>query len=423
MSTFPPAPEFAASRRQRGRISTALVSFADRDFRYLGLSTLALGFGQWAQQVALAWLALELTGSAVQLGAISAFRGGVGVITAPLGGYLADRYPRRVVIAYTTVASAVQASVFAALILSGQIQLWEVYVLAFIGGIIQSFTQPARQSFVYDISTDETLLNAVAMNSVIQNIARIAGPPLAGMIIGFWGTGTLFAFLAATQLVAVGFTLMIGTRSRQQRIEGGRGVGSALRDVKDGFVYTWRDHLVLGLMVAQGIPTLLVFPYLPFLAVVAKDVLHRGPEAYGQLASMAGWGSVVGLFIFTAIGNPKRQGLLMIGCFTVYIVMVLIFSLSTNFALSLAALGMCGVFSSVAFTLNNTLIQVASKNEYRGRVMSVWQLVTGFQPLGALPMGFLIQQYGARIGLTSFMVAALVAYAIFAATFASVRRA
>jgi len=359
----------------------------------------------------------------VQLGAISAFRGGVGALTAPLGGYLADRFPRRMVIVWTTIASALQASIFAILILAGHIELWHVYVLAFAGGVIQSFTQPARQAFVYDISTDETLLNAVTMNSVMQNVARIAGPPLAGMLIGFWGTGALFAVLAGTQLVAMGFTAMISNRTRQRRLDGGRGLSAALRDVVDGFRYTWKDRMVLGLMVVHAIPTLLVVPYLPFIAIVSKDVLHRGPEGYGQLASMAGWGSVLGLMMLTMLGNPRRKGLLMITGLTVYALMVLIFAVSHNFLLSMAALALCGLFSSFGFTLNNTLIQIATKNEYRGRVMSVWQLVAGLQPLGALPMGFLVQRYGPPIGLGSFMAAAFVAMLLFAVTFGSVRRA
>jgi MFS family permease len=176
------------------------ISFANRDFRYLGLSTLALGFGQWAQQIGLAWLAFDLTGSAVQLGAISAFRAGVGTVTAPLGGFLADRYPRRRVIIWSTAASVIQAGLLAGLILAGMIQMWHVYALALAGGLIQSFTQPARQAFVYDISTDETLVNAIAMNSMVQNMARIAAPPLTGAMIGFWGTAHRSLFLPVRRL-------------------------------------------------------------------------------------------------------------------------------------------------------------------------------------------------------------------------------
>jgi MFS family permease len=190
----------------------------------------------------------------------------------------------------------------------------------------------------------------------------------------------------------------------------------------DGFVATWRDGRILGLMVVHTLPTLLVVPYLPFLALVSKDVLHRGAQGYGLLASMAGWGAVLGLFVLAFLGDRKHKGWLMLGCGFVYIGMVLVFAVSRNFALSLAALAIGGLFSSVFFALNNTLLQVASPNESRGRVMSIWQFTAGLQPLGALPMGWLIQRFGPAIGIGSFMVVALVAFACFTFSWSSVRR-
>ena len=415
----PAAAPTIEARSRRFRLPQAFVSFEDADFRYLGLSTLALGFGQWAQQIGMAWLAYDLTGSAVQLGAISVFRAGVGTITAPLGGFLADRYPRRQVIIWSTVASVIQASLLAALILAGMIQLWHVYVLAFAGGVIQSFTQPARQAYIYDIATDETLGNAIAMNSIVQNMARITAPPLTGVMIAAWGNGAPFATLAGTQVLAVVFTLLISNKTRQTRL---RNAGNAGRQILDGFIATWRDRQVLGLMVVHTIPTLLVVPYLPFLALVSKDVLHRGAEGYGALASMAGWGSVLGLGVLAFMGNPERKGLIMLASFGIYITGVLVFAFSHNYALSLAALGIGGVFSSVAFALNNTLLQIASPNEMRGRIMAVWQVTAGLQPLGALPMGWAIQRYGPEIGIGSFMIAALVTFSLFTVVWGSVRR-
>lgn len=323
----------------------------------------------------------------------------------------------------TTILSAAQVTVFAILILLDLHQLWHVYLFAFAGGLIQSLTQPARQAFVYDVTTDDTLMNAVAMNSVMQNIARIAGIPLAGAVIGFWGTGTLFAGLAGAKLVAVAFTMMISTSTRQTRVAGGRGIGSALSDIRGGFVYSWRDREVLGLMVIHVIPTLLVIPYMPFIAVFATEVLHRGASGYGWLASMAGWGSVLGLVALTMMGDPRRKGLLMIAGFGTYFLTVLLFAFSTNYLLSLAALALAGVTSSIAFTLNNTLLQFATKNEYRGRVMSVWQVTAGLQPLGTLPMGYLIERYNPALGVGSFMVVALITLIVFTLTFGSVRRA
>jgi len=238
-------------------------------------------------------------------------------------------------------------------------------------------------------------------------------------MIAKWGNGAPFATLAGTQLLAVLLTLMISNKTRQIRLSSKSGAG---RQILEGFTATWRDRRVLGLMIVHTIPTLLVVSYLPFLALVAKDVLGRGAEGYGALASMAGWGAVIGLGVLAFLGDPRRKGWLMLGCFMVYIGGVLVFSFSHNYVLSLAALGIGGVFSSVAFALNNTLLQIASPNEVRGRIMAVWQVTAGLQPLGALPMGLLIQWYGPEIGMGSFMIAALLSFAVFTAVWGSVRR-
>lgn len=427
MTTTDPAPSSdavetpgeSAIGRPRRRLPQALISFEHADFRYLGLSTLSLGFGQWAQQIGLSWLALELTGSAQQVTGVYALQSGISIVSAPIGGYFADRYSRRSVIVWSTAAAGVQASVLAGLAIAGVIVMWQVYVLALLGGLIQSITQPARQAFVYDISTDETLVNATAMNSIVQNVARIAGPPLAGAMIGVWGVGAPFAFIAFTKVLAVVLTLRISNRTRQIRVRGG---ASAAQQVIEGFTVTLRDRRILGLMIVHTIPTLLVIPYLPLISVVSRDVLGTGALGYAWLSGMAGWGAILGLGVLAILGDPKRKGWLMLIGFLVYIGGVLVFAFSHNFVLSMAALGIGGVFSSVAFALNNTLLQVATPNEARGRVMAVWQVTSGLQAVGAPIMGYLVASHGPAFGIGSLVAIALVTFLLFTAAWGSVRR-
>jgi MFS family permease len=409
----------ARSPGRRASLREIFVSFESRDFRFLCLSSLALGFGQWAQQVGLPWLALELTGSAKQIGGVAAIQSGVGLVIAPVAGYLADRYPRRLVIVWSTAASAVQASILAALAVSGAMQVWHLYALALAGGALQAFAQPARQSFVYDISTDDTLVNAVTMNSLIQNFARIAGPPIAGAMIGFWGVGAAFVFLAATKVIAVVLTLLISARSRQVLMVSGR---NPIAGVLEGFKATWEDRRVLGLVVVHTIPTLLVIPYLPYLSFIARNVMHGEASLFGLMTSMVGWGAVCGLFGLALLRDPKRKGLLMLACFTAYAAALGVVAVSHVLLLTMAMLVVVGIVNSVAFALNNTLIQLAARHDVRGRVMSVWQLSSGVQPLGALTMGFMIDRYGVPIGMGSFMAVAAGVFVLFTFGWASVRR-
>jgi len=281
------------------------VSFRVADFRYLALSTLAVGYGQWAQQIGLFWLVLQFTDSPAQLGFLAAFRGGVGIVVSPLGGILADRHSRRAIMIWSTLAGAVVAGFIVVMVIADLVEVWHLYVFALFGGILQSINMPTRQAFVYDVSTDETLSNAIAMNSIVQNVSRVSGPPLAGALIGFFGVAAPFVFIAVMHLVAVAVTLMISQRTRQVRIGSG---GGMLLQMLEGFRYCWRDRRIMGLIVVTAIPSVLIVPYIPFMAVISEQVLGRGPEGFGLLASMLGWGSILGLFLLAFMGDIRRKG-------------------------------------------------------------------------------------------------------------------
>lgn len=403
----------------QGRLRIMFVAFEQRDFRYLALSTLSLGTAQWAQQIGLTWLALQMTGSAIEVGIVSAFSAGPGVIAAPIGGYLADRFRRRTVLVWTTAASAIQAAMLAVLIVTGLIELWQLYALAIAGGILQAVTQPARQAFVYDVSTDETLANAVAMNSAMQSLARVAGPPAIGAMIGFFGTAAPFTFMAIAKVIAMLLTLCIGNETRQSRA---RLEGNPFRQIVEGLNAVGRDRRILGLIVMWGIVSLIIFPYVPFLAVVSEDVLHTGNAGYGLLSSMAGWGAILGLMYMSWWGDFVHKGWAMILNYVVYGLVLIVLAFSTDFALSLAMLVLAGFFSSISNTLNQTLLQLITDNHVRGRVMSIWQLCQGLQPLGALPMGLLIAYAGPQIGIGAFMVAGTLAMIVYGFVWPSVRR-
>lgn len=416
----PPAPPSTAARGgKKASLGDVFVSFQLRDFRYLTLSTLAAGFAQWAKQLALFALAYDMTGSSVQLGTVAAFRGAVGTVIAPYGGYLADRFPRRQVIVFSTLFDAFLAATLAALVILDLAQIWHVYLIALGGGLAQSINQPARQAFVYDVSTDETLPNAIAMNSMVQNVSRVLGPSAFGVMMGFWGVESGLIMLVVLQVIAMGVTLLISTRTRQVRLAAG---SKPLRMISEGFAYAWSDKRILGLVLVSTIPSLLVYPYIPFLKVVSEEVLDRGNAGFGLLSSMMGWGSLLGLFSLAYIGSAKHRGKVMLGCFIIYSAMLVGFAASSNFYLSLSILATAGIFHSVAMALTQTLLQQATRNEMRGRVMAVNQMTNGVQPIGSFPMAFAISAYGAQLGIGAFMVAATIAFILFTLAWGSVRR-
>lgn len=412
------APQTPAPQRARSSTGEIFVSFKLRDFRYLTLSTLAAGFAQWAKQLALFALVYEMTGSAVQLGAVAAFRGGVGTLIAPYGGYLSDRFPRRRIIVASTLLDATMAASLAALVLLDLAHVWHVYLIAFGGGLAQSINQPARQAFVYDVTTDETLPNAVAVNSMVQNVSRVLGPSGFGVMMAAWGVASALVMLVALQVAATIATLRISHTTRQVRVT----TVSPWRMIGQGFAYSWADKRILGLLIITMIPSLLIYPYIPFLKIVSEEVLHRGNAGFGMLSSMMGWGSLLGLFSLAYLGSARHRGWLMIGCYLAYAVILIGFSTSSTYVLSLAILATGGIFHSVATALQSTLLHQVTRNEMRGRVMAVNQMTSGIQAIGSFPMAFAISAWGAQKGIGAFMLAATVCFIAFMLTWTPVRR-
>ena len=382
-------------------LGRALISLKFRDFRYLALSSLALGFGQWFQTVALGWLAFEITGSAIQLAVVGSIRGVVVVGITPIGGFLADRFNRRNVIAWTTGLACVQALALAWLVFSGLAEIWHLYFFALLEGTAAATYQPSRQALVFNVVPRESLPNAVAMNSISQNLARVSGPAAAGMLIGFGGSGAAFFALGVVKLFAAGVTLFIrGTVTPQTVTTRGQ---SPFRSVWEGLQYAFSNRTILALLIVAGIGPMIVWPYLQMLPVFV-EILGRGPSAYGVLATAAGWGSLIGLAALISVGDIQRRGRVVLVMQLTYIFLVAAFAQSRGFELSLALLFAAGIFLVVSTTLTNTLFQIVVTDEYRGRVMSLYTMSTGFQFIGALPMGLAISTWGAPAGVTLFMV-------------------
>lgn len=388
-------------------MALAVAALGMRDFRLLFISTISMGFGQWAQMIGMGWLVWELTdGSASQLGMVSAVMGLMRLVVGPLSGVALDRWSRRQILVITTAGGAVQGAALGVLVITGVVEVWHVYAFTVIEGTLTTVNQTARQAFVFDVSTDETLPNAVALSSIAQNLSRIVGPPMTGAMIGFLGTASPFLFIMGVKGVAVVLTMAISAHTRQVKPGG---VANPLRSLIEGFRYMASDRRMLGLMLTGVIPGLLVYSYISFLPVFAEDVLNTGSAGYGMLAAAIGWGSLTGLVALALLGNVRRPGMVVLWGLFFYVVMLVAFSQSTVFWLSVALLTGAGVFHGIALTLSQTLVQLFARNEMRGRATAAFQLGSALMPLGALPLGFAVEAYGApsAVGVSFFMAALL----------------
>lgn len=376
----------------QGRLRTLLRAFRHRNYRLFFTGQLVSLTGTWMQSVAQAWLVYRLTHSAVLLGLVG-FAGQIPVfLLAALGGTVADRRNRRTLLIVTQTCSMLLAFTLAALTLAGWVQVWHIFVLAVLLGMVNAFDIPGRQSFVIEMVGRQDLLNAIALNSSMINGARIVGPALAGLLVGAVGEGWCFALNGVSYLAAIAALALMHLAPRPKAAAH----GSALAHIAEGFHFAWRTEPIRALLLLIGLVSLTSMPYMVLMPVFAAKVLHGGPEGLGLLMSAAGSGALVGALTLAA-----RRGVHGLGRWVAFAAAgfgggLIAFSLSRSFWLSAALLVPVGFFMMVQMASSNTLIQAMVPDRLRGRVMALYSMMLmGMAPFGALISGMLAERLGA----------------------------
>lgn len=359
------------------------------------------------EEVARGWLVHELTGSAFQLGLIGFIRGITQLLFSPVAGVLIDRLDRRKLAAATQIFPAVVALMVGVLVATGSIEMWQLYILTCLSGVAQAINFPARSVLVYDVVGTENLTNAIALNSVVANIARVAAPSAGGAMITLTGTASAYYAQAVFMVLATVATLMLHPIAHAESPR-----TPLWQGMREGFGYTRRDPIVGRLVVLNAIPNLLIYPYVSMMPLFAEDVLGAGAGGFGILLTGVGFGSIPGGLIVAGMTQSQWKGRTMGIASLLYMGMVFVFALSTVFALSFAILVVAGVGWSMMVTLNQTLLQINVEDAYRGRVLSLYSMAGGFTPFGNLAMGtsadaFGVQAAVAVFALTGFAFAAM----------------
>jgi MFS family permease len=367
----------------------ALRSLRKRDLRlFFAGQTVSLA-GTWMQSVAQSWLVWRLTRSSQALGLVN-FLGQLPVFLFGIwAGSLADRIPRRRMVLVTQTNAILQASILAALTLTGAVQPWHVVVLATMLGMTYAFEIPARQALLADIA-GEDMPNAIALNSSIVNAARAVGPALAGALVASLGEGICF-LLNALSFAGTYAALWVMRPPPQPVAKGGKRA-----HLLEGLAYAGRTAHVRALLALLAVSSFFAMPYQTLLPVVSSEILGGGAGLYGLLLGTAGVGALVG-----AIGLLLRTGLSGLGravAFgsTLLGAGVLTLGLSTNPLLSGAALAVTGFGFITQMAGTMTLLQGLAPVELRGRVMGLFStLFVGVTPFGALAAGFAASRFGA----------------------------
>jgi MFS family permease len=362
-----------------------------RNYRLFWFGQLISQTGSWMQRTAQDWLVLQLTHSPISLGVVTALQFLPVLLLSLVGGVISDRWSKHRLVTITQIAALVQAAIFAILVATGAIELWHVYVLAFTQGVITAIDNPVRQAFVVELVGREHLVNAVALNSMLFNGARIVGPAAAGiMIAGASSTLTgiaLVLFANAISFIAVLVGLLLIDPSALSAAPPAP-AGKMGQRLIEGLAYVWRTPAVMLIMIVVAAIGTFGYNFSVVLPLLSGFVLHTDAAGYGGLSAFLGLGSMIGA-LSTAYTRQVSVRRLIIGsgCFSILLGAV---ALSSSFPVSaalLVALGFAGILFS---TSANTLLQLYVPDALRGRVMSLYMLLfAGSTPIGGLLIGTL----------------------------------
>ncbi len=375
-----------------GRVTFA--AFAIPNYRrYISGQSISL-IGTWMQMAAQSWLVLTITRSATTLGLIVALQTLPVLLLGPYGGVIADRVDKLRLMTALQVAMGVQALVLGVLTVTGSVRLWEIGVLAALLGLNNAFENPARQSFMLEMVGPENLRNAVSLNSVLVNVARVIGPAVAGVLIATVGEGVCFLVNAAS-FVAVVASLSMLDRTKLTPSEPSPRAPGQLRE---GLRYVRRTPELGVPLVMMALAGALAYEFQVTLPVMARQGLHAGATAYGFMTAAMGVGAVVGgLFV----ANKGRTGLPpLVLAASAFGVVLLLAALAPNLPVEIVALAFAGGASISFMSTGNSTLQLTAAPGMRGRVMSLWFVAfQGSTPIGGPIVGWVMAQAGARAGL------------------------
>ncbi|HEV8675377.1 MAG TPA: MFS transporter [Methylomirabilota bacterium] len=361
------------------------------DFRRFWSGQLVSLIGTWMQSVAQSWLVLQLTDSPLRLGLIGTFQFAPILLFAVAAGAVADRLPKRRLILATQSALAAQAFTLAALVGTGTVRYWHVAILALLMGIANTLDMPARQSFIVEMVGKEDLVNAVALNSAAFNAARIVGPAAAGLLIAGAGIGPAFFLNGLSFLVVIVALLRTPTEGWPRPRQG----TTLFEEMLEGLRYARRTPVTAVVLVLVLVVSLCAFNFSVLVPLLARDVLHEGPDGFGFLMAVLGLGAVIGALSLALFGS-RPLGLAGIEATgAVACAATLALAGARHFWLAVPLLAIVGYASIVFMTSCNTTLQLTAPDELRGRVMSLYTFAFGgVFPLGSFLTGAIAEAFG-----------------------------
>ena len=376
-------------------IARVFKAFQYRDFRLMWIGACTSSIGTWMQIVAQGWLIYRLSHSAFLL-ALDQFLGGIPIFLFSLiGGVVADRVERRRVLLGSQYVQMASAGLLTVLVVLGRVHVWHILCLSFVSGFAQAFGGPAYQALIPTLVEKEDMPNAIALNSIQFNVAVMVGPALAGQALAKLGEKWCFGLNAVSFLAPIISLSLITARVLPQKTK-----ESVFTSLKEGIKFVRNQASMEALIILAFCMTFLSMPARTYFPVFVKDIFHRGPETYGNLLALMGLGSIFGSLGVAWLGNIQRKGRLALTALMTLGVGISGFALSRWLPFSGVMLVLTGASMMAVFANVNSLVQLITTNEMRGRVMSVYNFAfRGGMPMGNLLSGWLVPIFSAPIVL------------------------
>ena len=375
----------------------AFQALGHREYRLLWYSQVFASLGVWMDQVTRGWLIYELTDSALQLGLVRGIQAIPFLLLSPIAGSVADRYSRKFLVVTAQFANGFIFSATAALILFGLIQSWHVYLTALLMACVQVFLQPSRAAMISDTVPPENLTNAIGLNAVVFNMARSTGPALAGILISVFNTGVAYGVQGLFFVLATIWTtqMISGRHAAAARQGHGGHHESFARSIVSGWKFSWRKDEVRSSLLIVIVASLFMVPFSTLLPIFARDILDVGATGQGLLLTSMGIGALGSAMIIATFGDRMPRGIMMLIGVMLYGVLVVVFSASPWFSLSMVLMAIIGLCHVSSHALVQTVIQSYSPPEFRGRAIAIFHMNQVLLLLGATLIGALSAALGA----------------------------
>ncbi len=389
-------------------LARVFKAFQYRDFRLMWIGACTSSIGTWMQIVAQGWLIYRLSHSA-RLLALDQVLGGLPIFLFSLfTGVVADRVERRKILLASQYVQMLSASVLTVLVATGVVHVWHILCLSLLSGCAQAFGAPAYQALIPTLVDREDMPNAIALNSIQFNVAVMVGPALAGQALAKLGEKWCFGLNALSFLAPIVSLSIISARFLPLKT-----TESMFASLKQGIQYARKQSSMEALILLAFCMTALGMPMRTYIPVFVKDIFHRGPETYGNLLALMGLGSIFGSLTIASAGNFKRKGLVALGALILLGASISAFAVSKSVPLSGMILVLAGASMMAVFATVNSLVQLITTNEMRGRVMSVYNVAfRGGMPMGNLLSGWLVPVFTAPVvlGVNGFLLILVALY-------------